>query len=211
MNLVIKAIAYGKRIIQGLSSRWRNYYYRSLGVKLNGYVWLREVEIPRNYSDIEIQADCALDRGVTLLCSGEAVSHPKIFIGANTYINRHTFIDAILSLKIGRDCAIGPGCYLTDHDHGLDSEVSPLQQPMIAKPTIIGDRVWLGANVTVLKGVTIGHDAVIGAGSVVTKDIPDGAIAVGIPAKVIKQKNNSDNRSISASLSTLGVYNASNI
>jgi acetyltransferase-like isoleucine patch superfamily enzyme len=51
------------------------------------------------------------------------------------------------------------------------------------------DRVWLGANVTVLKGVTIGNDAVIGAGSVVTKDIPTGAIAVGVPAKVIKIRN----------------------
>jgi len=174
------------RIIQGLKSRWRNLYYRSLGVKINGYIWLREIEIPRNYQDIEIEANCALDRGVTLLCSGELLSSPKIIIGANTYINRHTFIDAILSLKIGQDCAIGPNCYLTDHDHGLDLKFTPLNQPMLAQPTIIGDRVWLGANVTVLKGVTIGNDAVIGAGSVVTKDIPENAIAVGVPAKVIR-------------------------
>jgi acetyltransferase-like isoleucine patch superfamily enzyme len=178
------------RAIQGLKSRWLNFYYRSLGVKINGYIWLRDIEIPRNYRDIEIEANCALDRGVTLLCSGELLPHPKIFIGANTYINRNTFIDAILSLKIGRDCAIGPNCYLTDHDHGLDPNFPPLKQPMVAQKTVIGDRVWLGANVTVLKGVTIGNDAVIGAGSVVTKDIPDGSIAVGIPAKVIKQKNN---------------------
>lgn len=176
------------RIIKGLSSRWRNFYYRSLGVKINGYVWMRQIEIPRNYSDIELEANCALDRDVTLLCSERPLSHPKIIIGSNTYINRHTIIDAILSLQIGRDCGIGPSCYLTDHDHGLDPQFTPLKQPMVAQPTIIGDRVWLGANVTVLKGVTIGHDAVVGAGSVVTKDIPEGAIAVGVPAKVIKYK-----------------------
>ncbi|ELS02159.1 acetyltransferase (isoleucine patch superfamily) [Xenococcus sp. PCC 7305] len=188
MNLVIKIVKYSKRITQGFSSRWRNLYYRALGVKLKGYIWLREIEIPRNYTEIEIEANCALDRGVTLLCSGKSLSHPKIIIGASTYLNRHAFIDAILSLKIGRDCAVGPGCYLTDHDHGLDPELTPLKQPMFAQATVIGDRVWLGANVTVLKGVTIGNDAVIGAGSVVTKDIPESAIAVGIPAKVIKYK-----------------------
>ncbi len=183
-TLVVQFIS----LIEGLKSRWRNIYYRFLGVKLNGYVWLRQVEIPRNYSDIEIEANCALDRGVTLLCSGEALTHPKILIGANTYLNRHTFIDAILSVTLGHDCAVGPNCYITDHDHGLDIQLPPLQQPMIANKTKIGDRVWLGANVTVLKGVHIGDDAVIGAGSVVTKDIPAGAIAVGVPAQVIKSK-----------------------
>jgi acetyltransferase-like isoleucine patch superfamily enzyme len=59
---------------------------------------------------------------------------------------------------------------------------------MISSPTKIGDRVWIGANVTILKGVTIGNDAVVGAGSVVTKDIPAKAIAVGNPAKVIKYR-----------------------
>ncbi|MCX7593606.1 MAG: acyltransferase, partial [Fischerella sp.] len=89
----------------------------------------------------------------------------------------------------GQHCAIGPGCYITDHDHGLDLNCTPLEQPMVAKSTQIGDRVWIGANVTILKGVTIGRDSVIGAGSVVTKDIPAQAIAVGVPAKVIKYRS----------------------
>lgn len=189
MKSILKLVEFSKRIFHGLASRWRNFYYRSLGVKLDGYVWLRKIEIPRNYADIEIKANCALDRDVILLCSGEISDRPKIYIDANTYVNRHTFIDAIESLTIGKDCAIGPNCYLTDHDHGLDPSLPPLQQPMIAEPVIIGDRVWLGANVTILKGVTIGNDVVIGAGSVVTKDIPEGAIAVGIPAKVMRYKN----------------------
>lgn len=186
--------------VDGLKSRWRNLYYRALGVKLHGYIWLRQIEIPRNFAEIEIEHDCAIDRGVTLLCSGASIfdskthskvnlkTHPKIHIGAHTYINRHTFLDATLSLRIGQHCAIGPGCYLTDHDHGQAMGLPPLAQPMVAVPTQLGDRVWLGANVVVLKGVTIGNDVIVGAGSVVTKDLPQGAIAVGNPARVIKYR-----------------------
>ena len=180
------------RIVHKFSSLKRNFYYRCLGVKLDGYVWIRKIEIPRNHAEIEIGRNCALDRGVTLICSGAASDVPKIKISANTYINRNTIIDAIALIKIGRDCAIGPNCYLTDHDHGLKLGLSPLQQPMIARQTIIGDRVWLGANVTILKGVNIGNDVSIGAGSVVTKDIISGAIAVGVPAKVLRMKELED-------------------
>jgi acetyltransferase-like isoleucine patch superfamily enzyme len=180
------------RVYVGLMSRWRNLYYRSLGVKLQGYVWMRQIEIPHNLSDIEIEAAVALDRGVVLLCSGESQPQPTIYIGTQTYINRNTFIDASLSIVIGRQCAIGPNCYITDHDHGYGADIPPLEQPLISKPTCIDDRVWIGANVTVLKGVTIGKGAVIGAGSVVTKDIPAGAIAVGCPAKVIRYQETAD-------------------
>jgi acetyltransferase-like isoleucine patch superfamily enzyme len=176
-----------QKFIQGLKSRWRNVYYRLQGMKLQGYVLLRAVEIPRNHSEIQLEAACALDRGVVLLCSGASLNHPKIWIGSGTYINRNTFIDASHSIDIGRQCAIGPGCYITDHDHQADGVAPPLEQPLISRPTKICDRVWIGANVTILKGVTIGQGAIIGAGSVVTKDVPPGATAVGVPAKVIRQ------------------------
>lgn len=177
------------RAIEGLKSRWRNLYYRILGVKLRGYVWMRQIDIPRNFDQIEIEAGCSLDRGVTLLCSGESLTHPKIQIGANTYINRNTFLDASSLLVIGKKCAIGPNCYITDHDHGCEPNLPPLAQPLIAKPTQIGNRVWIGADVKILKGVTVGDDAVIGAGSVVTKNVPAGAIVAGVPAKVIRYKS----------------------
>lgn len=182
-----------QRVLEGACSRWRNIYYRSLGVKLQGYVWMRQIEVPRNFNEIEIEAGASLDRGVVLLCSGESQPHPKIYIGTQTYINRNTFLDASLSITIGQQCAIGPNCYITDHDHGLEANLPPLEQPLISKPTCIGSRVWLGANVTILKGVTVGNDTVIGAGSVVTKDIPEGVVAVGVPAKVIRYRNNLSN------------------
>jgi acetyltransferase-like isoleucine patch superfamily enzyme len=187
MNILARLVIIG----QGVQSRWRNLYYRLLGVKLRGYVWLRRVEIPRNYQDIEIGAGAALDRGVVLLCSGPAGGSVKLRIGAKTYINRNTMLDATECLEIGSYCALGPGCYLTDHDHGLDPALTPLGQPMIGAPTRLGDGVWLGANVIVLKGVTIGDRAVVGAGSVVTKDIPPDALAVGVPARVVRIRTSS--------------------
>jgi acetyltransferase-like isoleucine patch superfamily enzyme len=182
MNLLARLVA----IDQGVKSRWRNLYYRMLGVRLKGYVLMRQIEIPRNYQGIEIGSGAALDRGVVLLCTGPADGSIRLRIGPDTYINRNTMLDATESLEIGSHCAIGPGCYLTDHDHGLDPSLPPLGQPMLSAPTRLGNEVWLGANVVVLKGVTIGESAVVGAGSVVTKDIPAGAVAVGVPARVVR-------------------------
>jgi len=182
MNILARFVTIG----QGVSSRWRNLYYRILGVRLHGYVLMRRIEIPRNYQDIEICARAALDRGVVLLSTGPADGTIRIRIGPDTYINRNTMLDATESLEIGSNCAIGPGCYLTDHDHGLDPSLPPLGQPMMSAPTRLGNEVWLGANVVVLKGVTIGDRAVIGAGSVVSRDIPPGAVAVGFPARIVR-------------------------
>lgn len=147
---------------------------------------MRGVEIPRNFADIEIGAGASLDLGVTLLCSGPPIGRPKLVIGKGTYINRYSMLDATEELIVGRDCAIGPGCYLTDHDHGLEPGSRPMDLPMRSIATRLGDRVWLGAKVTVLKGVSIGDDAVVGAGSVVTNNVPARAVAVGVPARVIR-------------------------
>jgi acetyltransferase-like isoleucine patch superfamily enzyme len=174
------------RVAQATMSRLRNVGYRLLGVKFGGYVWLRRIEIPRNHRDIHIARGASLDQGVVLLCSGEAGGQPKIVIGSSTYINRFTILDASLSLEIGSECAIGPGCYLTDHDHGHSPNTPPLSLPLQSKPTKLGNRVWLGAHVVVLKGVHIGDGAVIGAGSVVTKDVPAGSLALGVPARIVR-------------------------
>jgi len=180
-----------RRAGQAAASQWRNLYYRAAGVRMHGYVWMRAVEIPQFHHNIQL-ARCSLDRGVVLLCSGERNNKAKLSIGEGSYINRGTFLDAVESLTIGRHVAIGPGCYITDHDHGLDPSRPPLAQQMIAAPTRIEDWVWIGANAVILKGVTIGQRTIIGAGSVVTRDLPPNVIAVGVPARVVRQREASD-------------------
>ncbi len=175
------------RFVGGLGSRWRNLALRARGVHVHGYCWLRRIEIPRNHHQILLD-ECSLDRGVVLIASGAGGGEPIISIGRGTYVNRYTILDATESLVVGNEVAIGPNCYITDHDHGMDAARAPLQQPIVARPTHIEDRAWLGANVVVLKGVTIGQGAIVGAGSVVTRSIPPHAVAVGSPARVIRMR-----------------------
>ena len=170
------------RLFHGLASRLRRIFYSLLGVKFEGRCWLRAIEIPRGHRDIRIADRVQLDRGVVLLVSGESTGAEKITIGRTAYLNRATMIDASERIEIGANAMIGPFCYITDHDHKAGSA-----DELIAKPTRIGERVWLGAHVSVLKGVTIGDGSVVGAGSVVTKSLPAGVVAVGNPARVIRE------------------------
>lgn len=96
-----------------------------------------------------------------------------------------TFLDTAF-IDIGHCALIGPGCKLICTNHSVDPD-ERLKGVFYDKPIAIGNNVWLGANVTVLPGVTIGDNAVIGAGSVVTKDIPANVVAVGNPCRVVKK------------------------
>lgn len=175
------------RIATALASRLRAAFYRSLGLQTEGHCWLRAVEIPRNHRDILLGDGVALDNGVVLLVTGTSRGTHKIAIREKTYINRHTIFDASELIDIGAQCMIGPHCYITDHDHTFTAGAAPSEGALKSAPTRIEDRCWLGAHVTVLKGVTIGEGTVVGAGSVVTKSLPAGVVAVGNPARIIKK------------------------
>jgi acetyltransferase-like isoleucine patch superfamily enzyme len=168
-----------------MASRIRNLLFRFRGVKLDGYCWLRAVEVPRYPSAIHLGKGVALDEGVVLLVSGGNRAEPVLRIGDRSYINRHVILDGSLSLRIGSDCMIGPFTYLTDHDHGPEGRRADL----VERPTIIEDGVWIGAHVTVLKGVRIGRGAVVGAGSVVTRDVPPGVTVAGNPARLLERRS----------------------
>lgn len=177
------------RIYHGTMSRLRNLFYRALGVNIQGYVWVRAIEIPFNWGDITLEKEVALDRGVSLVCAGPLRGKgDKLIIRSGTYVNRFTIFDAHEHIEVGRDCMIGPHCYITDADHGKAAGRSVKSQPMEKAPVIIEDEVWLGAHVVILPGVHIGKGAVVGAGSVVTQNIPSNAIAVGKPARVIQMR-----------------------
>jgi bifunctional N-acetylglucosamine-1-phosphate-uridyltransferase/glucosamine-1-phosphate-acetyltransferase GlmU-like protein len=170
-----------------IASHGRNYWFRMLGVSLGGYVWMRKISIPRNWSDVTLEQGVSLDDGVVLLCSG-LFKKDKLVIRSGTYVNRYTIFDAHEKIEVGCNCMVGPHCYFTDANHGMAAGRPVNQQSMDKKPVIIEDDVWLGAGVIVLRGVRIGRGAVIGAGAVVTKDIPADAIVAGVPAREIRQR-----------------------
>lgn len=172
-------------LFQGALRRVRQVWLQCRGVRCHGRCWLQSIEIPRNHADIELQAGVALDRGVILLSTGTYTSSPRISIGSGTYVNRHTMIDASERIQIGAHCMIGPFCYITDHDHGTKLGQPVAEQPLVGAPVVIEDGCWIGANVTILKGVCIGAGAIVGAGAVVTRDVASNAIVAGVPARQI--------------------------
>ncbi|MCD7829168.1 MAG: sugar O-acetyltransferase [Clostridiales bacterium] len=115
----------------------------------------------------------------------------NIELGSGCFINYNLTILDVGKVTIGDGCLFAPNVsiYTAGHPIHPDSRLSYYEYGI---PITIGSRVWLGGNVVVLPGVTIGDDAVIGAGSVVTKDIPAGWIAAGNPCKLIRQITEAD-------------------
>ena len=113
----------------------------------------------------------------------------NIYIGDNFTGNFNLTILDVKEVYIGNDVMIGPNSTITTVGHPLTPK-GRREHLAQASEIRIGNDVWLGANVTVLQGVTIGNNVVIGAGAVVNRDIPDNSLAVGVPAKVIKEIDN---------------------
>jgi maltose O-acetyltransferase len=120
----------------------------------------------------------------------EFVSHKGacISIGDHTFINYGSSISAHKLVKIGRHCLLGHYTLILDNnEHGLEQrEALPPSAPVT-----IEDHVWIGSHVIILPGVSIGHHAAVGAGSVVSRDIPANCLAAGNPARVVRQLTSS--------------------
>lgn len=111
----------------------------------------------------------------------------EILVGAGTSFNNNVVLCATQSVRIGERCLIADGVAIYDSDF---HELNPATRHSSAGPSaavVVGTNVWLGSRSIVLKGVTIGDNAVIGAMSLVTKDIPPNTVAAGVPARVIRQ------------------------
>lgn len=146
---------------------------RLSGAGMNGKILLAEEVI--------------LDRGIDI----KAHDNGCIKIGKSTYIGPYSCIAGPGHIKIGEDCMIAShaGIYANNHNFS-DPSCTINSQGVTCKGIVIENDCWLGTGVKVLDGVTIGRGSVIGAGAVVTKDIPPYSVAVGVPAKVISQRSN---------------------
>ena len=111
---------------------------------------------------------------------------PGVSFGRDCFLNFGCTLLALGGITIGDGAFIGPHCVLATEYHPEDPAT---RHTLLTKPIVIGSNAWLGANVTVLAGVTIGENAIIAAGSVVTKDVPDNMVVAGTPAKVIREIN----------------------
>ncbi len=135
-----------------------------------------------NFGDnVKIETNCAI-------FAREPDFSGKLYIGNNSNIGDYTIIDLVNDLTIGNDVAIGPNCTIYTHDHiYTDKSLPAWKGGVISKPIIIEDGAWVGANVTILPGTTIGKRAVVAAGSIVTQNVEANCIYGGNPAKLIKE------------------------
>jgi len=109
----------------------------------------------------------------------------SIRVGRNVFINQACMLNDIGGIDIGDDVMIGPRVMLLTAGHPLDPGRRRTQ--IVAAAIVIQRNVWLGAGATVLQGVTVGSDAVVAAGAVVTHDVPPGTLVAGVPARVLRK------------------------
>jgi acetyltransferase-like isoleucine patch superfamily enzyme len=117
---------------------------------------------------------------------------PNIIIGEYSFIGINTEFNIRKKIVIGDNCLIASGCKFIDHDHGFSSRKIPINMQCdgIELPIFLDNDVWLGVNVIILKGVTIGKGAIVAAGSIVNKSIPPYEIWAGVPARKISDRLN---------------------
>lgn len=116
---------------------------------------------------------------------------PKLTIEDGVSVNIGTMISAVKSIHIKRNVNIAQYCFIGDHNYEYEDINVPIRHQGLTdvKPIVINEGTWIANKVTICSGVTIGKNCVIGANSVVKKDIPDYSVAVGVPAKIIKRYN----------------------
>ncbi|NQY63770.1 MAG: acyltransferase [Alteromonadaceae bacterium] len=132
-------------------------------IKLSSGVWIEEMSLCH--------------------CEGGEIS-----IGCRTFLNRFVTIVSRVKIGIGKDVLIGDNVSIYDHDHQTDQKgILYSKQGFVCEAIKIDDNVWIGSHSVILKGVNIGKNSVIAAGSVVTNSIPSGELWGGVPAKFIKR------------------------
>ena len=112
-----------------------------------------------------------------------------IRLGSNSFLNYDAILMDCAEITIGDDVSIGPRAQLLTALHPLDDHEMRRERWERAEPITIGDNVWFGGGVIVCAGVTVGKNTVVGAGSVVTRDLPAGVLAAGNPARVLRELN----------------------
>lgn len=137
----------------------------------------------QQYGKIRVGKKTRFWPGVKISCEGKPSKPAELTIGENVQIGDNTQIHCGLSLTIEDGTKISWSCNIMDRDfHSLN------QGEEIRRPVHIGKNAWIACQVTILKGVNIGDNAVVAAGSVVTRDVPAGAVVAGNPAKIVKYR-----------------------
>ncbi len=143
---------------------------------------LGRIKVIKQNAEIEIGDRTILWPNIKLSCCGKPPIMARLKIGKRCSIGDRTEIHCGNAVTIGDDVIIAWDCNILDRDyHSADGSTEQIE------PVFIGNRVWIGCHSIILKGVTIGQDSVVAAGSVVTKNVPEKTLVAGNPAKIVKK------------------------
>jgi acetyltransferase-like isoleucine patch superfamily enzyme len=176
---------YARLVIRLLRKRYLTPYGRRL--RLDGLAFIGPgvtLEIGRK-AQLELGRWSWLGHGCKI-----RVHEGRVSIGAKTVLGQECTISAYQRVSIGRECVIADRVMLIDFDHGTVEVERPVRLQGIYKRDVeIGHNVWIGYGACILRGVTVGDNAVIGTMAVVTRDVPANAVVAGIPARVIRMRD----------------------
>jgi acetyltransferase-like isoleucine patch superfamily enzyme len=175
---------YTRLVLRLLRRRFLTPYGRRL--KLDGLCFIGPrvvLQIGRD-AQIELGRWSWLGHGTKIRCHEGRVS-----IGAKTVMGQECTISAFQHVSIGRECVIADRVMLIDFDHGVVEVERPIRlQGIYKRDTRVGNNVWIGYGACILRGVTVGDNAIIGTNAVVTKDVPANAVVGGVPAEIIRMR-----------------------
>jgi acetyltransferase-like isoleucine patch superfamily enzyme len=176
--------AYARLIVRLVRRRFLSTYGRRL--RLDGIAFIG----PKVVLQIGRRGSVALGRwswlghGTKIRCHEGAVS-----IGAKTVLGQECTISAYQHVSIGRECVIADRVMMIDFDHGVVEVERPIRQQGIYKREVrVGNNVWIGYGACILRGVTVGDNAIVGTSAVVTRDVPENAVVAGVPARVVRMR-----------------------
>jgi acetyltransferase-like isoleucine patch superfamily enzyme len=143
------------------------------------------------YSHVRERRKLTLGKGTGLAPNVSIRNGQRISIGSGCHIGERSFLwagDSAGRIRIGNTVSLAPEVFITASDYAFERGVPFREQTKTEQDVVIGDDVWLGVRVVVTAGVTIGDGCIVGAASVVTRDLPPNSIAVGVPARVIGER-----------------------
>jgi acetyltransferase-like isoleucine patch superfamily enzyme len=176
------------RYVPKLLGSFRNRWFSLLGMKIGSGTWVPQLTITWPHQ-VAIGKNCILERGIFFKYDGLWQRGPSIRIQDDVFIGTGCEFNIREGIDVGKGSLIASGCRFVDHDHGIDVGRPMRLQEGPQQAIMIGEDVWLGANVVVLKGVSIGTGAIVAAGAIVTKCILPNEIWAGVPAKKIGQRD----------------------
>ena len=175
-----------KKVIIGCKSVFTYMKYKIL---YGSRIQMAKINSLKGRIEIDLFSDAKCRIGNFLMTAGpfyiKCTDKAEITIGDNCFFNHNCSLTAAENIVIGNQCMFANNFVVVDHDH--DRKDGKILKELVSAPVKIGNNVWCGANVTVLKGVTIGDGAVIAAGSFVNRDVAAYSVVAGVPARKISK------------------------